>query len=114
QDEGRREADGRRQMAATGDREFGNRGLGERRSLMTSSRLPIPDSRSPSPGREGQTFGGSSRWVTYANFVKLPHTIFALPFALVGVVLASYDAPVRWLSVVWVVAAFTAARFAAM
>lgn len=57
---------------------------------------------------------GASRWVTYANFVKLPHTVFALPFALVGVVLASYDTPVQWLDVVWVVVAFTAARFAAM
>jgi 4-hydroxybenzoate polyprenyltransferase len=68
----------------------------------------------PSSPREGQTFAGGSRWVTYANFVKLPHTVFALPFALVGVVLASYDAPIRWQSVTWVVVAFTAARFAAM
>jgi 4-hydroxybenzoate polyprenyltransferase len=66
------------------------------------------------PPREGQTFAGKSRWVTYANFVKLPHTVFALPFALVGVVLASYDTPVRWQHVLWVVVAFTAARFAAM
>ena len=66
------------------------------------------------PPREGQTFAGASRWVTYANFVKLPHTVFALPFALVGVVLASYDAAVRWQHVVWVVLSFTAARFAAM
>jgi 4-hydroxybenzoate polyprenyltransferase len=66
------------------------------------------------PPREGQTFTGASRWIAYANFVKLPHTVFALPFALVGVVLASYDAPVRWPSIVWVVVAFTAARFAAM
>jgi 4-hydroxybenzoate polyprenyltransferase len=66
------------------------------------------------PPREGQTFAGTSRWVTYANFVKLPHTVFALPFALVGVVLASYDAPVHWQNVLWVVVAFTAARFAAM
>src|SRR3954470_8819527 len=66
------------------------------------------------PPREGQTFAGTSRWVTYANFVKLPHTVFALPFALVGVVLASYDAPVRWTSVLWVVVAFTAGRFAAV
>ncbi|HEY6218551.1 MAG TPA: UbiA-like polyprenyltransferase [Gemmatimonadaceae bacterium] len=79
---------------------------------MTSS--PIPDSRSPIPTREGQTFAGASKWITYANFVKLPHTVFAMPFALVGVVLASYDAPVRWASVAWVVVAFTAARFAAM
>jgi 4-hydroxybenzoate polyprenyltransferase len=66
------------------------------------------------PSREGQTFAGASRWITYANFVKLPHTVFALPFALVGVVLASYDTAVRWTDVVWVVVAFTGARFAAM
>ena len=71
-----------------------------------------------SPGasqREGQTFAHrGSRWLVYANFVKLPHTLFALPFALVGVVLASYRAPVTWTMVGWIVLAFTCARFAAM
>jgi len=64
--------------------------------------------------REGQTFGGASRLTAYVNLVKLPHTIFALPFALVGVVLASYRRPLRLADVGWVVLAFTAARFAAM
>jgi 4-hydroxybenzoate polyprenyltransferase len=64
--------------------------------------------------REGQTFAGGSRLVAYANLVKLPHTIFALPFALVGVVLASYRRPLRVSDLGWVVLAFTAARFAAM
>lgn len=64
--------------------------------------------------REGQTFQGRSPLVRYANFVKLPHTVFALPFALVGVLLASYVAEVTWQKVVWVVISFTAARFAAM
>jgi 4-hydroxybenzoate polyprenyltransferase len=64
--------------------------------------------------REGQTWAGTSRLVAYANFVKLPHTVFALPFALVGAVLASYRYPVTLAQVVWVVVAFTAARFAAM
>lgn len=64
--------------------------------------------------REGQTFGGGSRLVRYANLVKLPHTVFALPFALVGVVLASYARPVTWREILWVTIAFTAARFAAM
>ena len=67
-----------------------------------------------SSGREGQTFAGGSRLVRYANFVKLPHTLFALPFALVGVVLASYVKQVRWSEVLWVIVAFSAARFAAM
>jgi 4-hydroxybenzoate polyprenyltransferase len=68
----------------------------------------------PTPGREGQTFAGSSRLATYASFVKLPHTVFALPFALIGVTLASYRAAVGWNTLGWVVLAFTAARFAAM
>jgi len=50
----------------------------------------------------------------HANLVRLPHTIFALPFALVGVVLASYLAPITVVGVIWVVLAFTSARFAAM
>ena len=64
--------------------------------------------------REGQTFAGGSRLVRYANFVKLPHTLFALPFALVGVTVASYVKQVRWIDILWVAIAFTAARFAAM
>jgi 4-hydroxybenzoate polyprenyltransferase len=65
--------------------------------------------------REGQTFAHrGSRLVAYVNFVKLPHTLFALPFALVGVVLASYHAPITWRLLGWVVLAFTCARFAAM
>jgi 4-hydroxybenzoate polyprenyltransferase len=64
--------------------------------------------------REGQTWAGASRLVAYANFVKLPHTVFALPFALVGAVLASYRYPVTVAQVAWVIVAFTAARFAAM
>lgn len=67
-----------------------------------------------SPATEGQTFGGASALVRYVNLVKLPHTVFALPFALVGVTLGSYAAPVTLLKVLWVVVAFTAARFAAM
>ncbi|HEX7122254.1 MAG TPA: UbiA family prenyltransferase, partial [Gemmatimonadaceae bacterium] len=66
------------------------------------------------PHSEGQVLPGRTRLVLWANFVKLPHTVFALPFALVGVTLASYVAPVSWRHVVWVVVAFTAARFAAM
>lgn len=64
--------------------------------------------------KEGQTFHGASGLVRYVNLVKLPHTVFALPFALVGVILASYVAPVTISKVLWVVIAFTSARFAAM
>jgi 4-hydroxybenzoate polyprenyltransferase len=71
-------------------------------------------SPTPEEAREGQTFGGATRLSTYASFVKLPHTVFALPFALVGVIIASYQRPVTWAMLGWVVLAFTAARFAAM
>ncbi|MEO8624424.1 MAG: 4-hydroxybenzoate octaprenyltransferase, partial [bacterium] len=64
--------------------------------------------------REGQTFEGATRFSTYASFVKLPHTVFALPFAMIGVTLASYTRVVSWVTIGWTVVAFTAARFAAM
>jgi 4-hydroxybenzoate polyprenyltransferase len=64
--------------------------------------------------REGQTFGGESLLVRYVNFVKLPHTLFALPFALLGVLAASRVEPVGWRTIFWVVLAFSAARWVAM
>jgi 4-hydroxybenzoate polyprenyltransferase len=63
---------------------------------------------------EGQTFAGESLLLRYVNFVKLPHTVFALPFAFLGVVYASFAAPVTLRQLVLVLVAFTAARFAAM
>ena len=66
------------------------------------------------PVREGQTFGGESLFVRYVNLVKLPHTLFALPFALLGVLAASRAAPVTARAVVLVIIAFSAARWAAM
>ena len=66
------------------------------------------------PGREGQTFTGPSALARWASFVKLPHTVFALPFALTGVVLASRIVMPTVGQIGWVVLAFTAARFAAM
>jgi len=64
--------------------------------------------------REGQTFSGESLFVRYVNFVKLPHTIFALPFALLGVIAASHRFAVTWGRVGLVIVAFTCARFVAM
>ncbi len=71
--------------------------------------MPMP------PGaRDGQTFDGTSLLVRLANFVKLPHTVFALPFALVGVCFASAVRMPTLAEVGWVLVAFTAARFAGM
>ena len=72
------------------------------------------DPRPSTPPREGQTFGGQSLFVRYVNFVKLPHTVFTLPFALLGVVAASFRHPVTWRMVALVVVAFSSARWVAM
>jgi len=64
--------------------------------------------------REGQTFGGQSLLVRYVNLVKLPHTLFALPFSLLGVLAASRVTRVTPRTVLLVVLAFSAARWAAM
>src|SRR5881275_2176415 len=64
--------------------------------------------------REGQTFAGESLLVRYANFVKLPHTVFALPFALLGLLVASREQPITWRVLALVVFAFTCARFVAL
>lgn len=68
----------------------------------------------PKGARDGQLLTGESLLVRLANFVKLPHTVFAMPFALVGVLCASVVAPVTAAMVGWVLLAFTAARFAGM
>jgi 4-hydroxybenzoate polyprenyltransferase len=67
-----------------------------------------------SEAREGQTLTGESLLVRYANFVRLPHTLFALPFALLGIVVASRVASVTWPVLVLSVVAFTSARFVAL
>src|SRR6266513_1821227 len=64
--------------------------------------------------REGQTFVGESWLVRYVNFVKLPHTVFALPFALLGLVVASRERALTWRTLGLVVLAFTCARFVAL
>jgi 4-hydroxybenzoate polyprenyltransferase len=76
--------------------------------------MPAKNPQTSPVGREAQTLSGRGLLLRHANLVRLPHTVFALPFALVGVVLASYIAPITLTDVVWVVVAFTTARFAAM
>ena len=75
---------------------------------------PLTAYRSPLTAREGQTFSGESLLTRYINFVKLPHTLFALPFALLGVLAGSRVEAVGLRDVMLVVLAFSAARWAAM
>ena len=85
-----------------------------RTPFVTPARRTQPRRLGSKPIREAQTFGGESLLVRYVNLVKLPHTLFALPFAFVGTIYASRSAPVTTRQVVLIALAFTAARFAAM
>lgn len=51
---------------------------------------------------------------TYASFVRFSHSVFALPFALVGALLATRVVPWDWMRLVWIVACMVTARSAAM
>jgi 4-hydroxybenzoate polyprenyltransferase len=55
-----------------------------------------------------------SRVRTYASFVRFSHSVFALPFALTGALLASRYEPLTWGRAGWIVVAMVAARSAAM
>ncbi|MDP2388734.1 MAG: 4-hydroxybenzoate octaprenyltransferase, partial [Acidobacteriota bacterium] len=55
-----------------------------------------------------------NRLVTYLSFVRFSHSVFALPFALTGALLAWREAPFHWSQVGWVVVAMVSARSAAM
>jgi 4-hydroxybenzoate polyprenyltransferase len=93
----------------------GGSGGAKRGDPLTAYR-PSPSSGQALPltPREGQTLSGDSLLVRYVNFVKLAHTLFALPFALLGVLAASQITPVSLRTVALVVLAFSAARWAAM
>ena len=50
----------------------------------------------------------------YLSFVRFGHTVFALPFALVGALLAAQQHPITVGRVCWIIAAMVTARTAAM
>ena len=51
---------------------------------------------------------------TYLSFVRFSHSVFALPFALTGALLAWREAPFSWWQVVWIIVCMVSARSAAM
>jgi 4-hydroxybenzoate polyprenyltransferase len=55
-----------------------------------------------------------ARLRTYAAFVRVSHSVFALPFALVGALLATRVVEWDWMRLVWIVACMVTARSAAM
>ena len=50
----------------------------------------------------------------YLSFVRFSHTVFALPFALAGALLASRQVSVDWKTILWILVAMVSARSAAM
>jgi 4-hydroxybenzoate polyprenyltransferase len=56
----------------------------------------------------------TSRIGTYLSFVRFSHSVFALPFALAGALLASRHTPITWPIVGWILVAMVSARSAAM
>jgi 4-hydroxybenzoate polyprenyltransferase len=55
-----------------------------------------------------------ARLGTYLSFIRFSHSVFALPFALTGALLAAREHPLTWQKVGWIIAAMVAARSAAM
>ncbi|HUK36778.1 MAG TPA: UbiA-like polyprenyltransferase [Vicinamibacterales bacterium] len=56
----------------------------------------------------------ASRLRTYLSFVRFSHSVFALPFALAGALLAARHVPITSSTAFWIVIAMVAARSAAM
>ena len=51
-----------------------------------------------------------NRLRTYLSFVRFSHTVFALPFALAGALLASRHAPFKWGTIGWILVAMVSTR----
>ncbi len=62
---------------------------------------------------EGEPFSWRKA-VTYAQMIKLSHTVFALPFGLAALVILSRDHAITAEMVLWIVVAIVGARSAAM
>ncbi len=55
-----------------------------------------------------------ARLRTYASFIRVSHSVFALPFALVGALLATRVVEWDWTRLIWIVLCMVTARSAAM
>ena len=55
-----------------------------------------------------------NRLRVYASFVRFSHSVFALPFALAGALLAARHTPLTGSTLVWILVAMVTARSAAM
>ena len=80
---------------------------------MSPPRPPAPGPRPREPQRGARWVRLSDKVRVYSEWVKFPHTVFALPFALMGAVLAARGIPsARTLG--WILVAMVGARSGAM
>lgn len=63
--------------------------------------------------KEGKILGAFQQFRLFLELIKFPHTIFALPFALTGAILAARGIPAGE-KIVWIVVAMVGARTGAM
>src|SRR5260221_3632685 len=54
------------------------------------------------------------RIAVYLSFVRFSHSVFALPFAFAGALLAARQTSITWDRVAWILVAMVSARSAAM
>ena len=59
-------------------------------------------------------YSALNRLATYLSFIRFSHSVFALPFALTGALLAWRQSPFEWRQILWVIVSMVAARSAAM
>ena len=71
----------------------------------------ISDHRRTGENNSGQR---PNIFIRFGRLVRFTHTVFALPFALSGLALATLETPFRWYVLLWILVAMIAARSAAM
>ncbi len=81
--------------------------------LPTSAKVAETDSSCSSRATQKLIGRAVALLAEWAEMVKVEHTVFALPFAMSGLVLSSKSLP-SWAVVFWTTAAFAGARAAAM
>ncbi|MCZ6481508.1 MAG: putative 4-hydroxybenzoate polyprenyltransferase [candidate division NC10 bacterium] len=64
-------------------------------------------------GEEQEPVGLFHQLVVFLNLIKFPHTVFALPFAFTGAILAAQGIP-KWEKAFWILVAMVGARTGAM
>src|SRR2546425_12627396 len=78
--------------------------------MVQGTQDPEPRTLNPEP----QNLMFLTRLRIYTSFVRFSHSVFALPFALAGALLAARRATVTWTAIGWILLAMVAARSAAM